>query len=73
MTGSIAGHIFRNSPTGRVCDCGRTWLSVLAEREYWRPGEAGIAHSGNLNAVEVGELQAELDRVWTAVLAGVEA
>lgn len=72
MSATIAGHRFIESPTGRVCDCGRTWLSVLAEREYWVVGAHGVRHFGTLGPADVDELQAELDRVWTAVLAGVE-
>ena len=65
----IAGHQFTDQPHGRVCDwCGRRWLDILAHREFWRAGEAGIAHSGLLSTYEVNELNAELDRIWATVV-----
>ena len=71
---SIAGHTFADGPAGRACSvCGKTWLAVLADREFWKDGQGGIAHSGALNAAEVGELHAELDRTWASVKAAVEA
>ena len=64
----IAGHIFADGPNGRACRiCGRRWLDILDKREFWRPGESGIAHVGDLNEREVEELEAELERIWRAV------
>lgn len=66
---TIAGHTFVEFPHGRACQsCGKTWISVLNDREFWRPGEIGIAHSGALNSAEVAQLEAEISRIWTAGL-----
>lgn len=66
---TIAGHSFIEMPHGRACQsCGKTWIAVLNDREFWRPGEMGIAHSGGLNAFEVAQLEAEIARIWAAGL-----
>lgn len=63
----IAGHSFQEFPHGRACQsCGKTWIAVLNDREFWRPGEMGIAHSGALNEFECGQLRAEVERIWAA-------
>jgi hypothetical protein len=70
----LAGHPMDDGLHGLVCTlCGRTWLQMLAEREHWRKGELGIAHVAGLSDNEVGELRAELDRLWASVKAAVEA
>lgn len=71
---TIAGHEFIEQPYGRACRaCGKKWLDVLATREYWRPGETGIAHVGALNQLECDQLYAEVERIWGTLRAGVEA
>lgn len=70
---TIAGHTFTDTPGGRICDCGRRWLDVLAAREFWRSGETDIAHQGALNEAEVAELNAEVERIWAATKSAVEA
>ena len=64
----IAGHTFAEQPGGRrYTMCGKSWLAVLADREFWKPGQFGIAHHGALNEIEVGELVAEIERIWMTV------
>lgn len=64
----IAGHSFIEGPGGRMCQfCGRTWLSLVAEREYWKVGEMNIAHQGALSESGIEQLNAELDRIHRAM------
>lgn len=63
----VAGHKFVETPQGEACAvCGRRWLDILNQREFWRNGEMGIAHHGALNDAEVAELNDKLDRMWSA-------
>jgi len=65
---TIAGHTFKDQPYGRVCDgCGKSWLDVLAQREYWTVGEYGVGHDGALSQPWIDELNAEVDRIWATV------
>lgn len=65
---TLAGHSMVPGPRGSVCQqCGRTWIEMLDNRDRWRPGEFGIAHTGGLTDGEVRELQAELDRIWACL------
>lgn len=74
MARMIAGHAMVDTPQGTACSaCGKTWLAMLAEREHWKAGATGIAHSGALTDNEVAELRAELARVWDSLKAAVEA
>jgi hypothetical protein len=67
---TIAGHTMVDGPGGRACKfCGKTWLSILDQRDFWRPGEKGIAHIDPLNEAECQQLRAELDRIYAAALA----
>lgn len=73
MTALVAGHTFVDTPRGEACSCGKRWIEdVLSQRERWRPGELGIAHSDGgtigLNDVEIASLHAKLDRIWGAVV-----
>lgn len=59
----IAGHVFEETPNGRVCACGARWVDVLqARREHI--GTQGWAHTGNLIEREYDEIEAERDRIW---------
>lgn len=70
----IAGHSLVNTPHGRACEwCGRTWVSILNAREFWKVREHGIAHAGALVIHEVEELEAELARIWDATVASAVA
>ena len=63
----IAGHIFRDTPHGRACSCGRRWADIAsAGRED--VGQPDIAHVGSLSEREVDEIQAEKLRVWETVV-----
>lgn len=67
---TIAGHIMADTPSGRACSvCGRTWRHMLDNRDRWRVGQLEIAHYGALSANEVAELEAEVERIWAAVMA----
>lgn len=67
MSDRIAGHLFVETPRGEACaECGKLWMDVLNQRENWRMGEPGIAHSGGLTTEEIGQLQAKLERIWDA-------
>lgn len=64
----IAGHWFEEAQRGRVCrECGKSWIAILDQREFWKVGEMNIAHSGSLSAFEVAQLRDELDRIWATV------
>lgn len=64
----IAGHVFQDTPHGRVCACGMTWTR-LAQADASDLDRPGLAHTGNLIARELVEIEAERDRVWACVVA----
>lgn len=52
----------------RCAECGRSWLSLLDNRDRWRRGETGIAHGDwALTDKQVAELEGEIDRIWATV------
>ena len=64
---TVAGHHFVDAPGGEKCEwCGKTWMSVLQDREFWKPGEPNIAHGRNLWAADVTELEAKIEAMWKA-------
>jgi hypothetical protein len=65
----LAGHSMVLGPGAEACEwCGRTWLSLLNDRDLWVVGATGIAHSGALNVAEKKELDARLERTWHAIV-----
>ena len=68
MSGRVAGHDFVVDGFGieKCSSCGKTWISIVEQREYWREGEKDIAHYGVLNAAEVMQLYAKEERMWLA-------
>ena len=68
MRYALAGHTMIPTAHGDVCEiCHRTWVQMLNEREYWKIGEPGIAHIGNLNAAEVQQLNDRVEFIWKAM------
>lgn len=65
----IAGHFFQETPTGRRCTCGKSWLDLVSVRDQWELDAEGVAHSGRLTVSELDQLLAEEDRIWSAVQA----
>jgi hypothetical protein len=69
MRYALAGHNMLTTAHGDVCEvCGRTWAQMLNEREYWRAGQGGIAHLGNLNESEVKQLNDRVEYIWSVML-----
>lgn len=69
MRYTLAGHNMLPTAHGDVCEvCGRTWAQMLAEREYWKVGQGGIAHVGNLNESEVKQLHDRVEYIWSVML-----
>ena len=64
----IAGHLFQDTPHGRVCACGMTWAR-LAQANASDINRSGLAHTGNLIDRELAEIDAERERVWACVVA----
>lgn len=62
----IAGHLFRETLAGSVCDCGARWRDVLGARRE-DINTLGWAHTGALLEREYLEIEAERERVWAAV------
>lgn len=75
---SVVGHTFVHSPEGWVCErCNRRWCNVVARQPSWPahdrslgidPLGEGIACVGDLNDREQGQIDAEVQRVWAALL-----
>ena len=64
---TIAGHEFRETPSGRVCaGCGMLWTQIAGTQRD-DIGQFGIAHHGTLYASEYEEIERERERIWQAV------
>lgn len=62
----IAGHHFRETIHGLVCECGARWRDVLQARRE-DVGSLGWAHTGALLEREYLEIEAERERLWATV------
>lgn len=62
----IAGHIFEDTPVGRICACGCYWRQIASASKA-DIGQLHIAHTGALNEVELNQILEERDRIWDAV------
>lgn len=61
---TIAGHTFVETPDGRRCEvCKKLWVDVsgATDEDVDKPG---WAHQGNLTKHELGQIRAEVDRLW---------
>lgn len=63
----IAGHVFTDGPTGRVCICGKRWADLLTARED-AIGQSGWAHVGALSRPEYDQIVAERDRAYGVLM-----
>jgi hypothetical protein len=69
MRYALAGHTMIPTPHGDACElCHKTWQQMLNEREYWKVGQGGVAHVGNLNESEVKQLNDRLEKIWEVML-----
>lgn len=61
---TIAGHVF--GLEGR-CSCGKRFSDVSGATPQ-HVGTHGIAHTAHLTAAELGEIQAEVQRIWNLLV-----
>jgi hypothetical protein len=79
----LMDHVFLHGPDGWVCrKCSRLWCNVVAGQPSFpghrhmddegnrlpEPMGQGIACVGDMNAAERDQRQAEIERIWTALL-----
>lgn len=66
MTRYIAGHCFEDKGQGLICSCGRRWVDISSAttEDINKPH---IAHSGLLTPDEAAQIEAERNRVWSAL------
>lgn len=58
MGSLVAGHLFGSDDR---CSCGRKWTDIMHVDDAYA-GEDGYAHTGALNANEIGQIRVERER-----------
>jgi hypothetical protein len=62
----IAGHLFSETPNGRVCSCGARWVDVLLARRE-DVGQPGFAHTGYLTDHEYAQIEEARERLYATI------